>query len=63
MRLNEFKDRLFNVLNETDDLPITDIIVNDKENEIKLLLDDHSSFIVTCKSAGSWFIQPPTKLQ
>lgn len=63
MRLNEFKDRLFNVLNETNDLHITDIIVNDKENEIKLLLDDHSSFIVTCRSAGSWFIQPPTKLQ
>lgn len=63
MRLNEFKDRLFNVLNETNDLPITDIIVNDKENEIKLLLDDHSSFIVTCRSAGSWFIQPPTKLK
>jgi len=63
MMLNEFKDRLFNILNETDGLPITDIIVNDRENEIKILLDDHSSFIVTCKSAGSWFIQQPTKLR
>ena len=24
MELNEFKDRLFDILNETDDLPITD---------------------------------------
>ena len=47
MMLNEFKDRLFNILNETDGLPITDIIVNDRENEIKILLDDHSAFIVT----------------
>ncbi len=60
MELNEFKDRLFNVLNDTELLPITDIIVNDKRNEIKILLDDHSSFTVTCASYGSWFIQKPT---
>lgn len=63
MQINEFKDRMFEILNETSGLPITDIMVDDKNDQIKVLLDDHSSFIVTCKSAGSWFIQPPTKLR
>ncbi|MCM1233162.1 MAG: hypothetical protein NC489_23835 [Ruminococcus flavefaciens] len=59
MELNEFKDRLFDILNDTDDLPITDIIANDRENTIKLLLNDHSSFTVTCANSGTWFISKP----
>lgn len=62
MELNQFKDRLFDILNDTDDLPIADIIVNDKENEIKILLDDHSSFILTCRSSGTWYIQKPISM-
>lgn len=57
MELNEFKDRLFDILNETDNLPIADIIVNDRQNEIKLLLRDHSSFVINCKTFGTWFFQ------
>lgn len=56
MYLNEFKDRMFDILNETDALPITDIIVNDRRNEIKILLDDHSSFVIKCSKRGSWFL-------
>ncbi len=59
MELNEFKDRIFDILNGTDDLPIADIIVNDSENTIKLLLNDHSSFTVTCADSGAWFISKP----
>ena len=44
MRINEFKDRLFDILNDTESLPIADIIIDDRKNEIKILLDDHSSF-------------------
>lgn len=62
MELNEFKDRLFDILNDTDDLPIADIIVNDKENEIKILMNDHSSFVITSKSSGIQFIQKPVNL-
>lgn len=59
MQLSEFKDRMFNILNDTDGLPITDIIVNDRESTIKILLDDHSAFTITCAGSGSWFIQRP----
>lgn len=44
------------IFHETDALPITDIIVNDKRDEIKILLDDHSSFVIKCSKRGSWFL-------
>ena len=56
MELNTFKDIVFELLNETDSLPITDIIVSDRKNEIKILLDDHSSFIIKCSKRGTWFL-------
>lgn len=34
MELNEFKDRLFDLINESSDLPVSDIAVNDRENTI-----------------------------
>lgn len=61
MELNEFKDRLFDILNETDDLPIADIIFHDRRNEINILLDDHSSFIIKCLKRGSWFLHWPDR--
>lgn len=59
MQISEFKDRIFDIVNDTEGLPITDIIVNDRANEIKILLDDHSAFTITCADSGSWFIQQP----
>lgn len=56
MELNTFKDIVFELFNETDSLPITDIVVSDKKNEIKILLDDHSSFIIKCFKRGTWFL-------
>ncbi|WP_300714568.1 hypothetical protein [uncultured Acetatifactor sp.] len=59
MELNTFKDMIFELFNETDNLPIVDIMVNDRKNEIKIFLADHSSFSVKCSKGGSWFIQKP----
>ena len=36
MELNTFKDMIFELFNETDNLPIVDIMVNDRKNEIKI---------------------------
>ncbi len=56
MQINEFKDKMFDILNETDSLPVTDIIVNDRKDEIRILLDDHSSFVIKCSTKGFWFL-------
>ena len=56
MGLNEFKDRLFDIINDSDGLPITDIITDDEQDEFRILLDDHSSYTVTCRCSGSWFL-------
>ena len=56
MTHEEFKDRLFDVLNETELLPIADIEVNDRENYFKVVLTDGSEFIITSKSYGKVFL-------
>lgn len=56
MGLDEFKDRLFDIINDSDGLPITDIITDDVQDEFRILLEDHSSFTVTCQYSGSWFL-------
>lgn len=56
MTINEFKDRLFNVLNETDELPIADIEVYDSKNEIKIVLNDHTQFMINVAPYGTRFI-------
>lgn len=56
MTLNEFKDRLFDVLNETDDLPIADIMVNDAKNNMKIYLEDGTIATITCELTGIWSI-------
>lgn len=56
MQITEFKDRLFDILNDTEGLPIADIIIDDRKNEIKILLDDHSSFVIKCSKRGAWFL-------
>lgn len=54
MSLNEFKDRLFDILNDTDDLPIADIMVNDAENSMKIYLEDGTITTITCELTGVW---------
>lgn len=56
MTHEEFKDRLFEILDETDKLPIADIDTNDKDSEFKVVLKDRSQFIVSTKPHGTLFI-------
>lgn len=50
----ELRDRMFDVLNETDELPIEDIEVEDREEQIKIFLSDGTVAIVKCKVVGRW---------
>lgn len=56
MSLNEFKDRLFDVLNDTDDMPIADIMVDDAQNKMKIYLEDGTIAMITCELTGVWNI-------
>ncbi len=54
MKLNEFGDKLFNILNETEKLPIVDIETFDKDKIIMIRLADGSQFRVHCEDYGKW---------
>lgn len=46
MDKNEIKDRLFDVLNDTDNLPIQDIMVDDRINIVNVNLTDGTRFSI-----------------
>ncbi len=46
MTKNEFKDRLFDVLNETNNIPIKDIKTDDRNNNFVIFLDDGTKFLI-----------------
>ncbi len=54
MEKNEFKDRLFDVLNDTDSLSIQDIMVDDKNNMVNVYLTDGTRFSVHIENGGKW---------
>jgi len=56
MTHNEFKDYLFEVLNETEELDIADIETYDRENKFKVVVADGSQFIITTEPCGNMFI-------
>lgn len=56
MTHNEFKDRIFEILNETEDLPIADIETDDNASEIKIILKDHTQFLITTAPYGRRYI-------
>lgn len=47
MEKNEFIDRLFDVLNDTNDLPIQDLKFDGIENNIYVHLEDGTKFLVS----------------
>lgn len=49
MDLNYFKDKLFDILNETDELNITDICVDDRNNLLTVSIAGGSVFEVECR--------------
>lgn len=56
MDKNEFKDRLFDILNESDQLPIQDLIFDDRGNMVNVYLMDGTRFSVCVINDGKWYI-------
>ena len=52
MTLNDFKDWLFNLLNEVDVDTLADIETKDKLNTFQLSMADGSVFEIECREAG-----------
>ena len=46
MEKNEFKDRLFDILNDTSGLPIQDIVAEDNNDILNVYLTDGTRFSV-----------------
>lgn len=53
MEKNEIKDRLFDVLNDTNNLPIQDIVVDDRNNMVNVYLTDDTRFSVHVEKCGN----------
>lgn len=49
MDLDYFKDKIFDLLNDTDDMKIRDIETNDKENLFTVLLQNGCIFELECR--------------
>lgn len=56
MAKDEFKDKLFEILNETDNLPIQDIAVDDRNDSLSVYLADGTRFEILVESCGNWWI-------
>ena len=52
MDINEFKDRLFDAINDADNLQIQDLVFEDGEDKIQVYLEDGSKFVVHVKKMG-----------
>ncbi len=48
-KLDYFKDKIFDLLNDTDEIGIRDIETNDREGIFKVLLQDGNMFEVECR--------------
>ena len=57
MDKNEFKDRLFDILNDTNGLPIQDIVAEDNNDMLNVYLTDGTRFSVHVENRVSWRIQ------
>ena len=54
MDRNECKDRLFDILNETDALPVYDLVVDDEKDIIHVYLDEGTTFSIHMRDYGRW---------
>lgn len=57
MKKNEFKDRLFDILNDTELLPIQDIVIEDNKDTLNIYLIDGTRFSVRVEHGGKWKIK------
>ena len=51
MELNYFKDKLFDLLNESDGLGIADLNAEDRKNLLTVTTEDGSVFELVCREA------------
>ncbi len=56
MGKTEFVDRLFDTINESDNLPIQDIVTDARADIIKIYLEDGSVFLIQCSDIGYWWL-------
>lgn len=56
MEKNEIKDRLFDILNDTDNLPIQELIFDDRGNMVNVYLTDGTRFSVFVVNYGKWYL-------
>ena len=49
MELNYGKDHLFDLLNESDLLDVSDIICGDKKGTFEIVVHDGDRFLITCE--------------
>lgn len=49
MDLNYFKDKLFDLLNESDELDLAGLTVNDRQNLITAVTADGTVFEILCR--------------
>ncbi len=52
MELNYFKDIVFDLLNESDSLDISDIEVDDRKNTLTVCISDGSAFELICQQTS-----------
>ncbi|MBD5396094.1 MAG: hypothetical protein HDR71_17975 [Lachnospiraceae bacterium] len=56
MEKNEIKDRLFDVWDDTGNLPIQDIMVDDRNDIVNVYFTDGTRFLVHVENCGIWNI-------
>lgn len=56
MSKTEFMDRLFDAVNESDNLPIQDIVTDAVEDVMKVYLTDGSIIQIQCENYGYWWL-------
>lgn len=61
MTLDELKYRMFDVINETNYLPIQDIIIDDADDLINIYLENGIRFSVRIENYGRWFLYENSK--
>lgn len=49
MELNRFKDKLFDLINESGELDVTDIEADDRENTFLIRMADGSTIVLECR--------------
>lgn len=57
-RMDYFKDKLFELLNDADDMGISDIETNDKENKLIVSLQNGLLVEIECRQLNNWTCLP-----